>query len=323
MIVTDLLTAAGLMPLLLVHDRRQLWIIFAVAAIYGASLTLHSTARGGLLRDLLPDDDLGSGNALFQTTSQGVRLLSPLVGAALYGALGGGGLAVADAATFIVAVIALASVRVDESVPEPAEPFGRSVAAGFRHLRATAVLAHIATAAAAAFCVIGFYDTIVFAVVDNGLHRSPSFTGVLLSMQGGGSILGGLTAAYQIRRRREPGLVALALGAFSLGSLLLTASWLPIVAVGVIGVGVGVSWLVVGVGTAVQRFTPPRLVGRTGAATNLLLDGPQTVSIAAGAALASVVDYRVLLVAVAVVIGSCSAWLFRVEQGVPAMAAGI
>ena len=72
---------------------------------------------------------------------------------------------------------------------------------------------------------------------------------------------------------------------------------------------------------AVQRFTPPRLIGRTGAATNLLLDGPQTASIAVGAVLASVVDYRVLLIAVAVVIGSCSAWLFRVEQRVPEMAA--
>ncbi len=322
MIVTNLLTATSVLPLLFVHDRGQVWIIFAVAVVYGASLTLHGSARAGLLRDMLPDEDLGSGNALFQTTSQGVRLLSPLLGAALYGAVGGGVLAVADAITFLVAIGALMSIRVNESVPEPAEPFGRSVAAGFRHLRATAVLAHIATAAALAFCVIGFYDTIVFAVVDTGLHRSPSFVGVLLSMQGGGSILGGLSAAYLMRRVRESGLVALALAAFSLGSVVLTSSWLPAVSVGVIADGIGVSWLVVGLGTAVQRFTPPRLVGRTGAATNLLLDGPQTASIAVGAALASVVDYRLLLVAVAVVIGSCSAWLVRVEQRVPAMPAG-
>jgi MFS family permease len=322
MIVTNLLTAAGVLPLLFVHDRRQVWIIFAVAAIYGASLMLHGSARAGLLRDMLPDEDLGSGNALFQTTSQGARLLSPLVGAALYGAVGGGVLAVADAVTFLVAVGALASVRVNESEPEPAEPFGRSVAAGFRHVRATAVLAHIATASAAAFCVVGFYDTIVFAVVDSGLHRSPSFLGVLLSMQGGGSILGGLSAVYLMRHLRESGLVALALGAFALGSVLLTSSWLPVVAVGVIADGAGVSWLVVGLGTAVQRFTPPRLVGRTGAATDLLLDGPQIASIAVGAALVSVVDYRVLLVMIGVVMGSCSAWLFRAEQREPAMAAG-
>jgi hypothetical protein len=36
----------------------------------------------------------------------------------------------------------------------------------------------------------------------------------------------------------------------------------------------------------------------------------------------SVVDYRVLLVMIGVVMGSCSAWLFRAEQREPAMAAG-
>jgi MFS family permease len=323
MIVTNLATAAAVLPLLLVHDRHQLWIIYAVAVVYGASLTLHSSARGGLLRDMLPDEDLGSANALFQTTSQGVRLLSPLVGAALYTTVGGGVLALADAATFLIAVVALASIRVDESEPEAAEPFRQAVVAGFRHLKDTAVLAHIVVAAAVAFCVIGFYDTIVFAVVDDGLHRSPSFTGVLLSIQGGGSILGGLSAAYLMRRWREPGLVALSLAGFAFGSVLLTSSWLPVIALGVIGDGIGVSWLVVGVGTAVQRFTPPRLVGRTSAATNLLLDGPQTASIAIGAVLTSVVDYRVLLLVVAVVIGSCSAWLFRVEQREPTMTAPV
>jgi hypothetical protein len=40
-----------------------------------------------------------------------------------------------------------------------------------------------------------------------------------------------------------------------------------------------------------------------------LLITPQTVSIAAGAALISVVSYRLLLVVMMAVIGACAAWL--------------
>ena len=57
----------------------------------------------------------------------------------------------------------------------------------------------------------------------------------------------------------------------------------------------GLVWLMVGFGTAVQVHTPPRLQGRVNAAWAMLIVRPQTVSIAAGAALISFVDYRLLL----------------------------
>jgi hypothetical protein len=56
--------------------------------------------------------------------------------------------------------------------------------------------------------------------------------------------------------------------------------------------------MVVGFTTAPQRRTPAPLVGRVSMAAETLTSGPQTVSIAAGALLASAVDYRLLLMAV-------------------------
>jgi len=56
--------------------------------------------------------------------------------------------------------------------------------------------------------------------------------------------------------------------------------------------GLAVSWLLVGYATARQRLTPPRLQGRVTSATDVLINGPQTVSIALGALLIDLVDYR-------------------------------
>ena len=53
MIVVDLVTAPSLCSLLFVHDRGDLWIIYAVAAVYGASLVTFQSARSALLHTML------------------------------------------------------------------------------------------------------------------------------------------------------------------------------------------------------------------------------------------------------------------------------
>jgi hypothetical protein len=50
----------------------------------------------------------------------------------------------------------------------------------------------------------------------------------------------------------------------------------------------------------------------------MLLITPQTLSIAAGAALISVVSYRLLLLVNAVVVGACAAWLLARPAAAPA-----
>jgi MFS family permease len=176
LLVTNTAAGLGVLSLLAVHSRGQLWIIYAVAAGYGATFSLLRAGQAGLLKDLLNGDDLGSANAWFQTIQQGLRLASPLVGAALYARFGGGTLALLDAGTFAVAVLALLSINVQESQPDhDPQPLLAQLTAGFRHLRRTPVLAPIALAVAVAFSVIGFFESVDFAVIDQDCtapHRS-------------------------------------------------------------------------------------------------------------------------------------------------------
>ena len=79
--------------------------------------------------------------------------------------------------------------------------------------------------------------------------------------------------------------------------------------------GVAVSWFFVGLMTALQRLTPPRLQGRVSAASFVLTDIPQTASIACGAVLISAVDYRLLLAALCAVLVGCTALLVPGRAG--------
>jgi len=128
-------------------------------------------------------------------------------------------------------------------------------------------------------------------------------------VQGGGSIAASLIAAYLMRRAGPGRTVGLCLGCFAVGSVLYLAGSLPLVLAGAALDGVGVVLLSVALFTAMQQYTPPRLQGRVSGAAGTLLITPQTLSIAAGAALIGVVSYRLLLLVMAVFIGACAAWL--------------
>jgi len=141
-----------------------------------------------------------------------------------------------------------------------------------------------------------------------------------MSTQGVGAILGGVTAAPLVRRLGEQTTAAFGLVLFSAGMLLLTLPVLPGVLVGCGVAGVGLPWILVAFYTLMQRETPNRLMGRVSTAAEVLLGGPQTLSIGLGAVFITVVDYRVLLVTMAVVVASCGTFLLlRRDAARPAM----
>jgi MFS family permease len=318
LIAVNAITALIVLSLIFVRSRDQLWLIYLVAFCYGTSFDLLSAAGAGLRKDMLRGADLASANAALQLSSQGLRILSPLVGSGLFVAFGGPSVAIFDAVTFLAAIVATASLRVPESEPDKTRgSFWRDTTAGFRHIRAVPLLAQLSLVSAIAFSVIGMTETVIYAVVGEGLHRPASFMGVVLSVQGGGSIAAGLAAAYLMRRAGAARTVGFALGCFAFAALLYQSGSLPLVLAGAVADGLGVVWLSVGLFTAMQKHTPPRLQGRVNAAATTLLITPQTVSIAAGAALISVVSYRLLLVVMMAVIGACAAWLLARPAAAP------
>ncbi len=311
LLVASNLGAAGLVCLLLaVGGRGQVWLIYLVMFGYGAVNGLIMSAQTAFLAVLLPDDLLGEANSVLQLASQGLRIVSPLLGAGLLAVAGARPVILLDAATFVLAAAAVAALRLREPPPAPATSHWRAeVTAGISHIARTAILRRLMVSGVIALLVFGFFETVPFAVVGQGLHRHPTFLGVLESVMGVGAVAGAVVAARVMRRTGERTLVFLALLAAAASCVLLIPAWLPAVLAAMALLGFGIVWVNVGWITLVQRRTPAALLGRVDAALTVAITVPQVVSIAVGAALIAVVDYRVLLAVMAVVVAGSAAWL--------------
>jgi MFS family permease len=319
MIVTYSVEAVVVLSLLFVHDRGDAWIIYAVAAFYGAAGTLAAAARSAFMTVILPRDLLGEANGLFQTVREGLRLIAPLGGAAIYASAGGGAVAILDSVSFVAVVGALLMLRVEEPrFAREEHHFMEELLAGVRHIARTLPLRQIVLATGFCLLFVGFSETVIFAVLDEGLNRDTSFFGVLSSLQGVGAIVGGVTAARVLRRVGDVKLVGFGMGLFALGEFSFVSSSLPLVLVGIAVAGAGIAWFIVGFVTAIQLRSPARLQGRVAGAAETLVGTPQTISIALGAALVTLVDYRVLVVTSCLVTAATGAYLLSRRAVIPA-----
>jgi MFS family permease len=318
LIAANLGGAALVCVLLLAGGRGQVWLIYAVMFGYGAVNGLITAAQTALLTDLVPGDLLGEANSALQMLSQGLRLITPLLGAGLLALAGARPVILLDAGTFAVAAAAVLALRLREPRPDRApEPrpdraparWRAEFTAGLRHVADTRALRQPLIACLIAVSAFGFFETVPFAIVGQGLHRSPEFLGVLNSLQGAGALIGGALAAPVMRRTSERALMAGGLAACAAAALLLITGSLPLVLLAMAGVGLCVVWINVGAVTLIQRRTPGPLLGRVDAALEFAVVVPQAASIALGAALIAAVNYRILLVAMAALIGFSAAYL--------------
>ncbi|MFI9271118.1 MFS transporter [Kitasatospora sp. NPDC052896] len=302
LIVVNVLTGLVVSALFLVHGAGQAWLLFAVTLLYGGSMNMIGGAKSALLTDLVDDEALGHANAGMQTTTTSLRLLAPLTGAGLFTLVGAHAVVLLDVLTFVAAVLCLAFIRVDETPPEPRTgSFRQEVTAGFGYVRRSPVLSRMIGAAALAFLVLGLYESLPFALID-GLHGKPSLFGVLTCVQGVGAVAGGFAVARTMARLGEPRALAAGFGLMALATALLLARSLPVVLVGFVVMGLSLPLIGVTYSTAIQRYTPGRLLGRVFSAGELLVGGSQTASVAVGALLIAHVDYRFFLVAIIVVL---------------------
>ncbi|WP_380161700.1 MFS transporter [Kineococcus sp. R86509] len=296
----------------LVHDRRQLWLLFAVAAWYGIASIVTNAATSGLVQSMLPAELLGPANGALSTVRQGLRLLGPLVGAGLFAAAGGRWVATLDATAFVLAAVVLLRLRHREQRRDSTAGRGE-VLAGLVHLWRTTALRRVARSTLVFSGSVGLVEATVYALVDDGLHRPAEFVGVLVSVQGGGAIAGGVAVSLLVSRVDEARLVAVGMALVAVGAGAGAVASLPVVLTGFLLVGAGLPVLAVGAATTLQRRTPNAVMGRVATGYEMVSSVPTTASIAVGALLVGVLPFQVVLVVTAV--GCASAAVLMVVGG--------
>lgn len=299
LIGANLLPAVLLPALVAVDAPDRLWILFAVLLVYGAAGVVHDAAESALMAMAVDKRLLGDFNGLRMTANEGMKLLAPLAGAGLYAAYGGAKVAALDAVTFVLAAGLYALLRVHEAPPAPeTSPWRARTATGARHLWHHPELRPLVLAAATTMLLAGLNGATIYAVAE-GLGHSPAYVALLYVVQGFGSVLIGLVSGPLLRRFGERrfaaygialAAVAVALRAIPSDAVALSSS---------AAIGVGLPCVLIATFTAVQRETPPPLLGHTSATANTLIFAPNALGLAAGAAMVELIDYRLLLPALA------------------------
>ncbi|MET7279594.1 MFS transporter [Kribbella sp. NPDC005582] len=312
----SLASAIAVLPLTLVRDAGDVWIVWVVAFLYGISMIVLPAALNGLLKEIVADEQLVSANSSLQTVKEGFRLIGPIIGAGLFAWIGGWAVALVDAATFLAAAIIIGSMTLPDRKPEPAHGnWFHELSGGIKHLWSDRILRHTLVGLGLLLLVLGFTEASIYAIVDV-FGKPVEFVSVIVTVQGIGALLGGLTATWWVRRIGE-------VGAFAVGALALAASLAVIAAtenltvflIDVPLLGYAIPLIIVSFMTLIQRRTPLRLMGRVSTAAEVVMGSPQAISLALGAMLVSLISYHVIFAMMAVVITGAVVYLAVMLRG--------
>lgn len=293
---TNVAMACLLLVLLAVRSAGQVWLIYLVMVGYGVAYVLVDAGEAALLPAALPGEALGRVNGVRMSAQEGTKLIAPLAGAGVFAWAGGPTVATLTAVLLLAAAGLYRLVRAPEAhlAPGPA-PSGRRIRDGVRFLRSHPGASAVVGTASVAMLMSGLGTAPVYSVVHDGLHKPAAFLGVLASVQGGGSIAGGLGAGRLLDRLGGRRFAATGALLQSIGILAQCTSRLPAAVAGSLIIGIGLPWTIVAAMTTIQRGTPSHLTGRVAATANTLIFGAPALSIPLGAAALVVVDYRVPL----------------------------
>ncbi|WP_344240007.1 MFS transporter [Kribbella hippodromi] len=226
MIVTNVLNAVVLLPLLAVHGASTIWIVYGVVLAQSCLQQFFTPAEQSLVPVLVNTEQLVTANAL---NSQ-IRDLSRLIGAALGGlfaAIGGlTMLAVADAVTFLIAVALVAAMRHRRTPNQADEPAEETAGGAIRRLKTEwtdglrLCVAGPAIRLLFVFSLVtgvgeGIMSTLFAPFVSADLGGDGKVYGLIVSSQAIGGIVGGLIAAAI--GSRWPAATLWGLGAFAFG----------------------------------------------------------------------------------------------------------
>lgn len=250
------LLSLGLAWVARVEDPSRVALVAIVFGI-GVGQAVFGPTYGALLPVLVDREDLGGAISLNSAQMNGSRVIGPVIGSALDARFGADVVFMVNAASYLLVIWSLASVRLPPPTLDPTGPRGvRRLAAGFGVARRDAVVARslavIFLFSLFSLPFIGQMPTLA----DRNLGidaRSPEY-GFLYACFGVGALLGALSIGTVLSARSKETVVRVGLVAFAVGLAVLSLLRTPAVAYPVIGlVGLAYFAVITSLSTIVQR----------------------------------------------------------------------
>ncbi|WP_328381583.1 MFS transporter [Streptomyces sp. NBC_00400] len=299
--VVRALTMASI-PLAAVAGVLTMAQLYVVALVTGVATVFFDIAHQSFLPQLLPKDQLVSGNGALETIRSSAQVAGPGIGGGLVQLLGAALAIVTDAAGYALSALFLWRIKRPESLPErrPDASLRRDIGEGLRFVCGHRLLRVIAvtTGLGNFFAAVLMATQSVFLVRVLGL--APGVVGLVLAASALGGLAGALCAGRLAARVGQARLIWL--------SPLVTGPFALLWPLSGRGAGAALFALGSGVvffGTVVynvaqvsfrQTLCPPRLLGRMNATLRFLMWGTLPLGALAGGALADAFGARVALV---------------------------
>ncbi|MFN8590225.1 MAG: MFS transporter [Thermomicrobiales bacterium] len=269
LIVTQGMSAVitGVLALLVVTGRVQLWHIYAAALALGVISAVDMPARQAFVVDLVGKDDLMNAIALNSALFNTTRVVGPALAGLLLAAYGAEINFSLNALSYLPVTAALLtmSTQGQPTAAPTVSPLER-LREGLAYVRATpAVMLPIVLAGLLATFGMNF-NVWAPLLARNALNIGASGFGLLMSSLGIGSLAGALSLAFAGRRPSTQVmlLTALLFGLFEIALGLATGLGLPAALAMILmaGVGFSMSTTMAQANTTVQTNTPDHLRGR-------------------------------------------------------------
>ena len=301
MVVAMVAQAACLLPLLAVHDRADLPVVYGVITAQATFATVFEPAKNAVLPTLVGPGRVVSANALVGLNNDLGRIIGGPLGGVLLAVAGLGGVALVDIATYLAAAALVATLPGERTMPgEPSAGPRRPPAGGvLRALADPATRAPVAVAVIAAIAQGLFVVLFVFFVTDV-IGGAEADVGVLRGVQaigaiGAGAVLGALGMHLDVLRTTLVGVVAFAALTVLTWNLSFVTHAVPVY--GVLFAVIGAPAVLMGAGltSLLQRTSDDGQRGSVFAALGLGQAAGQAIGLLAGGALQEVVGTLPLL----------------------------
>ncbi|WP_313169641.1 MFS transporter [Stenotrophomonas sp.] len=288
--------ASGWLPV------KGVWPIYLAVALTGMVRAFLSPVYNALFARVLKREQFARGAGFGTVVFQAGMVLGPALGGVLV-AVGGKGLSYGVAAAMaVLALVALASLKVSEPAPpQTRAPIFASIAEGARFVLSNQIM--LGAMALDMFSVLlGGVVAMLPAFIQDILHYGPEGLGILRAAPALGSIAVGLWLARHPLRRNAGRVLLFAVAGFGLCVIAFGLSrsfWLSAAILVFYGACDGVS--VVVRSTIMQLVTPDEMRGRVSSINGIFISSSNELGAFYGGSMA-----RLLGLVTAVVIGGCA-----------------
>jgi MFS family permease len=270
---SSLAAASAILGFLVLTGAIRLWMVFAIALVFGVATALDNPARLAFVSEMVGRRLIRNAVTLNSTLVNVGRGMGPLVAATLVATVGVGWCFVANAASFGAVIYSLLILNVSQLHPSvPVRRVRGQLRQGLAYARTVPeILAPVSM-----MVLVGTftyeYEVSLPLFARGPLHGGATTYSLLIAAFGFGSVMGGL---YCIRRPQTgvPRMIRAALlyGAATLGTALTSQTYIAIVLLIVVGIA-SITFLTTGNST-IQIAARPDMRGRVVALWSTALVG--------------------------------------------------